>query len=477
MAKLFEELKRRQAELTQFNAQSAQRGIIRFPPEEHAEGSRRIFQNLSIGGFSTFILPGKEGWDPMSPYFNEARVAAKKPNISFTRLIIIPHLHYMRDRTLYQHWKLDVEAGINVQFLILGKEILDLLHLLSLTEGTIDFGLWDDNTVSWYVGPNNFSEEAPQWIISAREADIENGRKIRDLLLSQSLLSITPEQAQAEFALTEPLLKTAPMADMLADFLCEGSHIDQESCRWYHKAWQYLRILDLVSTPSWHPEFYLGHMIQGIDPKKHYQILISGTADYSTLAYVYEAFKKNTRVFNISVLDLCQTPLILCKWYAASHNFRINTFQRNILELDEGENFDYIVTDAFLTRFDDETKKSIVNKWYRLLNPGGKVVTTIRIVDYKIKKPIKATNEERDNFAETAYNLAVIWKDFVQKEPDYIKEIAWNYADNMGSSPLDFPTAISIFVNAGFSVELSEKNNVKGEMKSTTYLEIIAKKS
>jgi len=476
MTDLFDELKRLQLELHQTNDQNALRGVIRFPPEVHMEGSRRIFQNLENGGFSTFVVPRKDGWNPESPYFKEARIAAQKPNISITRLIILPHLHYMRDQTLFRHWDLDRLAGINVQFSVLGKEILELLELLSLTEGTIDFGLWDDTIVSWYVGPNSFSDEPSQWIISNREPDIELGKQIKNLLISQDLLNFNPSQAQAEFALTEPLLHSAPMSDMLADFLCEGSQVDQNNCTWYHKAWQYFRILDLVSTPSWHSEFYLKDMVKDIECDKQLNILICGTADYSMLAYVLEAFSKTTNFFQITVLDLCQTPLHLCKWYAATKNIHINIEQCSILEYEKENEFDYIVTDAFLTRFDDKTKNLIVKKWYGLLKIGGRIVTTIRIMENKIDKPIKATNEERDNFAETAFNLAVVWRDFVQQKPEYIKKLALEYASNIESFSLDWQSAISLFKSNEFKIEMADRNDVKGEMKSTTYLELIANK-
>ncbi len=476
MADLFRELQKLQAELHQSDTQSTERGVIKFPPEIHQEGSRRIFQNLKTGGFATFVVPGREGWNPNSAYFKEARSAVSNKNIDITRLLILPHLHYMREQTLYDHWDLDRQAGITVEFSVLGKEILDLLELFSLTKGTLDFGIWDNQIVSWYVSPTNIEEETPQWIISNRDVDIELGKKIRNLLMSQDLINSTPRQAQAKFALTEPLLQSAPMSDMFADFLCEGSHIDDENCIWYHKAWQYLRILDLVSTPSWHSEFYLGNMIRSVDSNKKQRILISGTADYSTLAYVLEAFRKKTRSLEIVVLDLCQTPLHLCKWYAAKENFEIQTVHENLLNYKPREGFDFIVADAFLTRFDDEMKRAIVDKWNDLLNPEGRVVTTIRTLDNRGNGPIKASISEYESFAETAYNLSVIWRDFVQKKPEYIKDLALNYAKRIDSWSLDRPSVLTLFKEAGFRIERSDSNAVKGEMKSTIYLEIIAVK-
>ncbi len=53
------------------------------------------------------------------------------------------------------------------------------------------------------------------------------------------------------------MVQTAPLMDLLSSAVCGGSYVEDGDCSWYHGVWQYLRILDMVSTPTWHPRFYV----------------------------------------------------------------------------------------------------------------------------------------------------------------------------------------------------------------------------
>ena len=46
------------------------------------------------------------------------------------------------------------------------------------------------------------------------------------------------------------------------------------------------------------------------------RVLISGAADYSILAYVLWACRENGLDAEVTVLDRCDTPLLLNTWYA-----------------------------------------------------------------------------------------------------------------------------------------------------------------
>ena len=89
------------------------------------------------------------------------------------------------------------------------------------------------------------------------------------------------------------------------------------SCRWYHSVWQYLRILDCVSSPQWHQSFYEKEIVASLAScKTHISILISGTADYSLLYLIVNVIKKYKspeQNVSIDVVDLCETPLQICK--------------------------------------------------------------------------------------------------------------------------------------------------------------------
>jgi len=47
----------------------------------------------------------------------------------------------------------------------------------------------------------------------------------------------------------EPLAESAPVAWALAPSLCAGDPASHGSCLWYHRIWQYLRLLD-IPVPS-----------------------------------------------------------------------------------------------------------------------------------------------------------------------------------------------------------------------------------
>jgi len=46
----------------------------------------------------------------------------------------------------------------------------------------------------------------------------------------------------------EPLAESAPVAWGLAPSLCAGDPASHDSCLWYHRIWQYLRLLDIITS-------------------------------------------------------------------------------------------------------------------------------------------------------------------------------------------------------------------------------------
>lgn len=50
-----------------------------------------------------------------------------------------------------------------------------------------------------------------------------------------------------------------------------------ETCTWYHSVWQYLRVIDKVSSPEWHSIFYEKCFNKLFKEKENPKILISGT--------------------------------------------------------------------------------------------------------------------------------------------------------------------------------------------------------
>lgn len=293
----------------------------------------------------------------------------------------------------------------------------------------------------------------------------------------QYLLNIKKDQSQQCPDLIEPMVYTAPLMDMLSIAVCGGDYVSGEDCSWYHSVWQYLRVFDLVSTPTWHPNFYIPQLKLASTVYENPKILISGTADYSTLAHVLFAFNANNVNFDITVLDLCQTPLIMCQWYAKQSKYQIKTLQADILTCDFGHLFDIIVTDAFLTRFPPLERKQVITRWFNILREKGRVITTVRINDINSPDKIIARPDQVEVFCSKVLQQAQRWQGLFPISPTEITEKARKYAENMISHSIHSLEEIKTdFMQVGFDLFFSEAVQVKGEMIPTEYLELTAVK-
>jgi len=361
-----------------------------------------------------------------------------------------------------------------VKFSIIGEPSLGL----PLLPESLDFGIWDDELVCWvYRQLKGGLRTAGDWIVTNRAEDLDLARRIRDALLEQEVLHVTPISALDEFALEEPLVQSAPTMAMLSEFLCKGDHLDRQGCAWYHKAWQYLRLLDLVSTPTWHSSFYLDSLTEGVRRGQKRSVLISGAADYSMLAYVIHASERIGTKWDITMLDLCETPLLISQWYAARRKATVQTMKEDILRFNPGDKFDCIVTDAFLTRFSDMERRKVLEAWKRLLKRTGNVITTVRLDPSAEPNEVKkASPLEIEDFVRRAERLAELWQDFLLLEPQEVGNLAREYAERMQSRPiLNMEELESLFEGAGFRLERCDEVLTKGEMKSTSYAEIVAR--
>jgi hypothetical protein len=402
-------------------------------------------------------------------------LAARKGR-AITRAFLLPHRQYLNDEVLRLHWRLDSDAGINVKFLYVG----DLLsELLLAPTSTLDFGIWDDEIVCSVISQEVSGTRGPsEWRISSRPEDIDMAKLLRDDLLSKAVELPPPGTDPGIPNLEEPMVRTAPLMDLLATALCRGDYVSPEDCSWYHGVWQYLRIFDLVSTPTWHSSFYIDELSRLV--QQHHEgskVLISGTADYSVLAHVLWTFGRARSECRLTVLDLCETPLILCRWYAKQLDQDITSVRADILNYMPDEKFDCIITDAFLTRFTASQRLQVLDSWTALLKPGGKVITTVRIGGSSTSDRVLARPDQVDVFRNRAQAQATRWQDFLPITAEEIAVKAQRYAERMVSHPMANATELrEAFLTRGFEFERFDHVEVKGEMVPTTYLEMTARK-
>lgn len=255
--------------------------------------------------------------------------------------------------------------------------------------------------------------------------------------------------------------------------LCKNGIMDVECC-WYHSIWQYLRLLNVVSSPTWHDEFYSKELNESFKDKERINILISGTADYSILIYITEIIKKlNIKDINIYVLDSCKTPLYCCQWYADRNNIIIHTINEDILKYNNYNFFDVICTDAFLTRFSKTEASKVIINWEKLLKTNGKIITTIRIHEDN-ELYVSEYKQEIKDFVTKVKLSTQKNQEFIKFSPDKMAAMAEIYAIKMKSNDLGDENAILSLFNE-FKTRYRIKT-VTGELKETKYLELVAEK-
>jgi len=433
-----------------------------------------LFTSLRRGGFCTFVVSGRRSWNPHSHYFNMARQAAGR-GLKITRAFLLPHRHYRSDTTLIEHIQMDRAAGLAVEVLVIG----DLLSssAIPLVE-SLDFGLWDETVLCTAIrSPHSDYQTLSEWRVSSRPEDVQHGQELITLLLNKAT-RLPTDGREDQLNLEEPMLSTAPIADFLSSVLCRGNHVSSEDCSWYHSIWQYLRVFNLVSTPTWHSEFYFSALKTVLSSLDQRRVLISGAADYSTLAHVLWTLGSTSPLAKVTVLDLCETPLFLCRWYAKSVGSQIDAVSADILTYTSESPFDCIVTDAFLTRFPPAERTRIIQRWWTLLSADGRVITTVRLEKASDSTSLRATPAQADSFRHRAIKEATKWADFLNLSPAEIGRRARRYAEQMTSYPVESSESLRrTFEDNGFVMDSLHVVEVPGELAPTIYAEVVARKA
>jgi ubiquinone/menaquinone biosynthesis C-methylase UbiE len=209
----------------------------------------------------------------------------------------------------------------------------------------------------------------------------------------------------------------------VAKVYCCGDHVNTTNCEWYHANWKRLKKLNMVSNPLWHKEFYKENLRKFT--KESSTVMISGAADDGMLDLIYETNSKN----NIVMIDLCMTPLMICKKYASKNRLDVELVRCDARYIPiRDRSISLITTDAFLTRFDENDKRNVVSEWKRILRNKGYVVTTARVEDHGFVVPSLMDS--------VRYTLRALIKSFLTLS-NPLKNIrsAWTYIKRITSHP------------------------------------------
>ena len=254
-----------------------------------------------------------------------------------------------------------------------------------------------------------------------------------------------PEHLPDEIA--EPLVRSADWLGAMAELTCSRS--GESSCAWYHGTWQYLRVLDLVSSPWWHASFFRKAIARQSADRSDIRVLISGCADFSTYALVQGQVADSAK---ITVLDLCPTPLMATSWYAR----RIRAPVPELLISDAVEHkrpgsYDIIVSDSFLPRFQADALGELLQTWCASLAPGGVALTTVRLHETR-PDPDRQETERLHRWRQAATDAQSWWpqvSDLPLEQLD--SRISAFVANQERHTSLDTSTLRVLFAEVGFN--------------------------
>jgi hypothetical protein len=261
-------------------------------------------------------------------------------------------------------------------------------------------------------------------------------------------LSINPDSVAIP---PEPLTLSAPLAHRLAGRYCR--HVDHSGigCRGYHGVWQYLRLLELVTTPRDHSSFYVPVLLDAIRSGRR-RMLISGAVDYSMLAVVLAACAAAGVAADITIADVCETPIRLCHWYADHIGAAIATDVTDILEHKPRARYDLIITHSFLGAFAPDARARLVSAWYDWLAPGGEVVTVNRIRS-GVPQMVTFTDAEIGKFRDSVRHAAAAHASQLDIDAETLDALVQGYLAQRAVYPIGSSAELGLlFEAAGFRI-------------------------
>jgi len=259
----------------------------------------------------------------------------------------------------------------------------------------------------------------------------------------------------------ENRLHAAKFAHGLAQTHCLHDQ-ELQSCAWYHGSWQFLRLLDLVSTPAAHAAHYQSQLEAISQDPGFKNILISGSADFSMVKTIHESLSHRGKAIRMTVADICSTPLKVCEHYAAEAGIRITPLQQDILEGLPPASFDAIFTHSFMGYFDDSTRPALIRQWARALRKGGRLVTVQRVRDNYPDDIVRFSAGEIENFVARADSMMPEHRDSALVDFD-IFSMAKRYSLIFRQFPPSSASQLrAMLEDEGFELTLFEQKNTVG---------------
>jgi SAM-dependent methyltransferase len=255
--------------------------------------------------------------------------------------------------------------------------------------------------------------------------------------------------------LDEPLPVSAPLADRLALAHCRPRIGMSEACAWYHGFWQYLRLMGLGKTSGGQAKFLVDTLSDLARVAESPRVLVSGSADYSMAAHAIAAYQSEGAALQLTVVDRCETPLALSRWYADRRKTATVTRCRDILDDEAPEPVDVVFTNSFLGSFAPADRPRLMAAWRRLLRPGGTLLFTNRLRPHAPAEVTAFDAEQARGFAEVVRHEAERRQSTLGLDPDEAARRAQAYAARYRSYPVRSVDEIrQLLDRGGFAIDV-----------------------
>ncbi len=187
-------------------------------------------------------------------------------------------------------------------------------------------------------------------------------------------------------SIAETIAHSAVLARGIADVVCT-TPVGHDTCGALHGVWLDLRRLGLAADPDRHAAFFAEAVDDRIAHADAQRVLVAGCADWGMLATVARAYAQRARALDVSVVDRCPTPAMLCAWYASRIALPVRTIVADLVQFAPEGAFDLVCTHSLLTYADLAGRQQLVANWHRMLSPGGAVVTVSRLDLESVQAP------------------------------------------------------------------------------------------
>jgi SAM-dependent methyltransferase len=217
-------------------------------------------------------------------------------------------------------------------------------------------------------------------------------------------------------------------------------------------------LVGAITTAKTNQSFLIDALRNAADGRATARVLIPAAADYAVLAYVLHAYRSIAVDVSATVVDCCETPLMLNRWYAERLGIELETRCCDALDFTDPQSFDVVCAHNFLGRFEYDDRRRLLRLWYDLLRPGGRLVTTQRIRVGATSGSVRFSAGEAEEFRDRTERLAREYDGALAIAPGELAEAAHNYAVVKRSVGVNDPSLlIDPLLEAGFTLTYWDK--------------------